>query len=143
MKKYIVAALVACTFSACNNASKQATEGQTDTVNITVNTEEAPVLKFKTDVYDFGKIQEGQKVSYDFEFVNEGKSPLIISDASATCGCTVPEVPKEPILPGKEGKIRVVFNSAGKNGLQDKPVTITANTVPAETIVRIIGEIVK
>jgi len=143
MKKYILLVAGAVIISSCNNTAKQSATEQTDSVSVNVNAEEAPVIRFKTDVYDFGKIQEGQKISYDFEFVNEGKSPLIISDASATCGCTVPEVPKEPILPGKEGKIRVVFNSAGKNGLQDKPVTVRANTVPAETVVRLIGEIVK
>ncbi|ADY52635.1 protein of unknown function DUF1573 [Pseudopedobacter saltans DSM 12145] len=143
MKKYILLVAGAIIISSCNsNTSKQASE-QADSANVAVNAEEAPVIKFKQDVYDFGKIQEGQKVSFDFEFVNEGKSPLIISDASATCGCTVPEVPQEPILPGKEGKIRVVFNSTGKSGLQDKPITIRANTVPAETVVRLIGEIVK
>ncbi|WP_353133424.1 DUF1573 domain-containing protein [Pseudopedobacter sp.] len=142
MKKYILLVAGAIVISSCNNTAKQSAT-QTDSVSVNVNAEEAPVIRFKTDVYDFGKIQEGQKVSYDFEFVNEGKSPLIISDASATCGCTVPEVPKEPILPGKEGKIRVVFNSTGKSGLQDKPVTVRANTVPAETVVRLIGEIVK
>ena len=143
MRKYILLVAGAIIISSCNNIAKQSATEQTDAAIISVNAEEAPVIKFKTDVYDFGKIQEGQKVSYDFEFVNEGKSPLIISDASATCGCTVPEVPKEPILPGKEGKIRVVFNSAGKSGLQDKAVTVRANTVPAETVVRLIGEIVK
>lgn len=143
MKKYILVVAGVIIFSACNN-NNQKTSEQTDTVTSNVvDAAEAPVIKFTNDVYDFGKIQEGQKVSYDFEFVNEGKSPLIISNATATCGCTVPERPTEPIAPGEKGKISVVFNSAGKSGLQDKAVTITANTIPAETQVRLIGEIVK
>lgn len=146
MKKYFLIASVAMFLVACNNAQKPASDSTiTDTSATTtvVNAEEAPVMKFVNDVYDFGKVKDGEKVAYDFEFVNEGKSPLIISNVSATCGCTVPERPTEPIASGKSGKISVVFNSAGKVGLQDRIITITANTIPAETQVRLIGEVIK
>jgi hypothetical protein len=66
---------------------------------------------------------------------------LIIKDAVATCGCTKPEWPKTPIKPGEEGEIKVTFNSAGKTGLQDKQITITANTNPAQSMVHLIGEV--
>jgi hypothetical protein len=133
---------------ACNNTKVSTTEKDTTANNVVAtstsnNTAGAPVIKFEKDVYDFGKITEGEKVSYDFSFTNTGGTPLIISDASATCGCTVPEVPKEPILPGATATIKVVFSSAGKVGLQDKVVTVTANTIPAQTQIHIIGEVLK
>ena len=105
------------------------------------DTANAPVLAFEKSSYDFGKIKQGDKVSHDFKFSNNGKSPLIISDVVASCGCTKPDWPKIPIAPGSNGVIKVVFNSAGKSGLQDKLITITANTLPAQSLVHLIGEV--
>lgn len=106
------------------------------------NAGEAPMMKFESESHDFGKIANGQKVTYDFKFKNEGKSPLIITDAVATCGCTKPEWPKIPIKPGDAAAIHITFDSAGKMGLQDKLITITANTVPAQSMVHLIGEVI-
>lgn len=85
-------------------------------------------MTFTKKEHDFGKITEGDKVTYVFSFENTGEADLIISDAKGSCGCTVPEYPKEPIAPGKQGKIKVSFSSAGKKGLQYKTVTLMANT---------------
>ncbi|TNF25305.1 MAG: DUF1573 domain-containing protein, partial [Bacteroidetes bacterium] len=74
-------------------------------------------------------------------FKNTGQGDLIITDAKGSCGCTVPEWPKEPVPPGGEGKIDVVFNSEGKSGQQNKKITITANTVPSMTVLAINGVI--
>jgi len=124
-------------FSACNHASQNAN------VSGTGNAEDAPVLKFEKITHDFGKLKVGDKVSYDFNFTNTGKSPLIITDGFASCGCTKPEWPKNPIKPGESGKIHVTFNSQGKTpGLQDKLITITANTNPPQNVVHLIGELV-
>lgn len=98
-------------------------------------------IHFTKDFFDFGQIEQGDKVTHDFEFKNTGKNPLVILNATATCGCTIPNWPKEPISPGSIAKIRVVFNSAGKNGLQDKMITITANTQPTETKLHLVGEV--
>lgn len=148
MNKIVLCGLAALVLMACNNAKTTTTEENTTVTEVsTASTPEnntgAPVIKFEKDVYDFGKITEGEKVSYDFSFTNTGGTPLIISDASATCGCTVPEVPKEPIAPGASATIKVVFSSAGKVGLQDKVVTVTANTIPAQTQLHVIGEVLK
>jgi len=145
MKKYIltftaIAFLASCT----NNKQESNQQDSSETVNTEVSAESgAPTMKFEEEVYNFGKIKDGEKVSYDFKFKNEGNTPLIIKDATATCGCTVPEWPKEPIPSGESGKISVIFDSAGKSGLQDKVVTITANTVPAQTQIHLVGEIIK
>ncbi|HEY4326269.1 MAG TPA: DUF1573 domain-containing protein [Mucilaginibacter sp.] len=122
--------------SACNQNNGTAANETT-----TANAANAPVMKFEKETHDFGKIKSGDKVTYDFKFTNAGKTPLIITDAIATCGCTKPEWPKTPLKPGENGNIHVTFNSAGKNGLQDKMITITANTNPAQSMVHLIGEV--
>jgi hypothetical protein len=143
MKKIFISAFAIIAFASCNQQQKTNSSSESETKATEVTSETAPVLKFNKDIYDFGKIVQGEKVSYDFTFVNTGKSPLIIKDAVATCGCTVPEPPTGPILPGQKSKINVVFSSAGKMGLQDKVVTITANTIPSQTQIHLIGEVVK
>jgi len=137
MKKLFLSLIAAgMLLTACNSNQTGAS-----TNNTTANAADAPVMKFEKDTHDFGKIKRGDKVTYDFKFVNTGKSPLIITDAVATCGCTKPEVPKAPIKPGETGNVHVTFDSAGKLGLQDKQITVTANTNPAQTRVHLIGEV--
>lgn len=87
-----------------------------------------PVMSFATTSHDFGTITTGDKVEYDFAFTNTGEADLLISDAKGSCGCTVPEFPKEAIKPGKTGVMKVIFNSAGKHGIQKKTVTVHTNT---------------
>lgn len=82
-------------------------------------------------VYNFGKVAEGEKVTFNFRFKNVGAKPLVITSTSASCGCTVPEKPERPILPGETGFIKVVFNSQGKVGHNEKNITVMANTNPA------------
>jgi len=102
-----------------------------------------PVFQFEKESYDFGSINEGESVSYAFKFRNAGKTDLLISSANGSCGCTVPEYPKEAIAPGKEGVINVTFNSRGKQGMQHKTVTLIANTIPNSKVLTITGEVKK
>lgn len=102
-----------------------------------------PSFEFENDEHDFGNILEGEKVSYSFKFKNSGTAPLIITNARASCGCTVPNYPKEPVEPGEEGLIDVLFNSSGKSGTFNKSVTIQANTQPAVKVLKITGRITK
>jgi len=101
-----------------------------------------PMMSFEKDFHDFGKIAAGEKVTYSFKFTNTGKSDLIISTAAGSCGCTVPEFPKEPIKPGKTGYIKVQFNSEGRSGVQEKQVTIVANTIPNTNELKIRSEVI-
>ncbi len=94
---------------------------------------------FGKQSHDFGKITQGEKTEHDFEFKNTGKNPLTIINCKATCGCTVPDWDKTPIMPGEKSKIHVVFNSEGKIGQQNKAVTITANTEPQQTVITMVG----
>lgn len=88
----------------------------------------APVFDFKKgETHDFGEIPEGPFAEYVFEFKNKGKEPLIITNASASCGCTTPSWPKEPILPGKKGEITVKYNTQGRVGPFHKDIYISSN----------------
>jgi len=87
-----------------------------------------PEIKFDTTYHDFGTLVQGEQVAFTFKYVNKGSADLIIYDAFSTCGCTVPEFSREPVSPGAEGKIEVVFNSEGKRGMQYKSVTLKLNT---------------
>lgn len=100
------------------------------------------VMSFGEEVWDFGTVKDGETVEHVYKFKNSGNDPLIISNATGSCGCTVPEWPKEPIAPGKSGEIKVVFDSKGKAGKRNQQVTITANTEPATTTIRMTGEVI-
>jgi hypothetical protein len=143
MKKFFVLAFAAASLAACQQSKSSVTTDSTVTTTKTeiVAPENAAVISFESGMYNFGKINQGEKVNHEFKFKNTGKSPLIISNATATCGCTTPDIPKEPIKPGDSGVIKVVFNSTGKMGMQDKIVTITSNANPATTEVHLIGEV--
>lgn len=144
MRKFFLSIACLAVLAACNNQKTvESTADSKETSEIAaVDTSNAPAFKFEKEVYDFGEIKEGEKVTHDFKFKNIGNSPLIISSASATCGCTIPDYPKEPVAPGAEGVIRVVFNGVGKIGMQNKIVSITANTIPSLTELNILGNVV-
>lgn len=99
----------------------------------------AAKFEFEQTEYDFGTVKEGEVVTHTFKFKNVGESPLVIQNASATCGCTVPDYSRKPIAVGETGEVQVKFNSQGRVGTQAKNVTITANTKPATTTVKIKG----
>nr|WP_294872682.1 DUF1573 domain-containing protein [uncultured Pedobacter sp.] len=154
MKKILLLAAVALTLASCQSKTDKNVDAAstiTDTSAIAASADSAkaeairhtdgPVLTFETNNYYFGKIEKGEKVSYSFKFRNTGKMPLIITDAIATCGCTVPEVPKTPIKPGQAGEINVVFNSAGKTGRQDKIVSVKSNALNSAIELHLTGEI--
>lgn len=95
----------------------------------TVAAELKPTMTFKDTLHDFGMLHEGETVEYDFTFTNNGKSPLIITSAAGSCGCTVAEYPHDPVEPGKTANMKVTFNSTNKHGTQEKAVTIQTNTL--------------
>lgn len=141
----LILGAVACDQPAAEDNS---TEITTDIINNPVsatsdevNTEELPDFEFEEEVFDFGTISQGEKVKHKFRFKNIGKSNLIISNATGSCGCTVPIWPREPIAPGDEAEIEVVFDSNGKSGRQHKTVTLVANTMPNTKVIAIKGEI--
>ena len=116
------------------NSQSANAETATDTAN-------APVMTFEKEKYEFGKIIQGEKVSFSFKFTNTGKTDLLISSSTASCGCTVPTYSKTPVKPGENGKIDVVFDSDGKKGTVTKHVTVLANTNPNSKVLELSGEI--
>jgi len=100
-----------------------------------------PRLKFNKTEHDFGVINEGDVVETVFSFTNSGNSELIITSAKGSCGCTVPEWPKEPIMPGETGEIKVKFNSDRKPNLQQKQITLVTNTEQGKEILKIKAQV--
>lgn len=154
MKKMIILLLAPLFFAAaCNNDKADKKENKdflsADLVNnprSAAGTDEAALralatMDFKDTVHDFGTIKQGEVVSYDFEFTNNGKNPLIISNANGSCGCTVADYPREPLVPGKSSVVKVQFSSAGKHGHQEKSVTLTTNSIRGTHILFIKGEV--
>ncbi len=113
------------------------------TANGTADTSLLPKFQWKEQVHDFGVVVAGEKVSYAFTFKNVGKSNLIISSVHASCGCTVTKYETKPVAPGEEGKIEVVFDSSGRNGIQNKTVTVVANTQPNRVELHFTAEVVQ
>jgi len=89
-------------------------------------------FKDKNDTYDFGTVKEGTDVVHEYQFKNSGDQPLQILRVDASCGCTTPEWPKTPIMPGKSGKIKVTFKSQGRVGPVNRDITIQSNAVPQD-----------
>jgi hypothetical protein len=95
-----------------------------------------PVMTFEKMEHDFGTIEQNAAQEAAFKFTNTGNAPLIITDAKSSCGCTVPNPPKEPIAPGESSELMVKFNGAGQNQVT-KTITVTANTEKGSEIIRI------
>jgi hypothetical protein len=108
-----------------------------------IDTANVPKIQLVETAYNFGEITEGTLVKHSFKFKNTGKTPLIITDVQTTCGCTVPTWNKNAIPPSQTDEISVEFNSTGKEGKMDKPITIIANTFPARTEFKLIGFVTK
>jgi hypothetical protein len=98
-------------------------------------------VKFTKEEHDFGKVISTSENTHKFTFTNTGSEPLIIENAQGSCGCTVPEYPKAPIPPGGTGEIKVVYKPNGQSGAQQKTVTVTANTEPNQTVLRIKADV--
>lgn len=121
--------------TACNNAADRI---ENSAVPASEEMMEAlPEIVFESEFHDFGEISEGMVVKHTFTFTNEGEGPLIISNAQGSCGCTVPDWPRQPIAPGESADINVSFNSTGRAGKQDKRVTLTTNAVPQTKVLNI------
>jgi hypothetical protein len=98
-----------------------------------VKVENPTRITFPIPTVDFGTIKQDTENETVFTFTNSGDKPLIIESATGSCGCTVPEFPREPIPPGESGEIKVVYKPGKQKGMQNKTITVVANTEPRET----------
>ena len=145
--KQLILLLVSLALVSCSSSSDEKTI-TTDLVNspLTANSNAEKVLTPNIEMletsYNFGEIQQGETVTHDFILKNTGDADLIISAAKGSCGCTVPEWPKNPIAKGEEAAIKVTFNSAGKSGKQNKTVTLVSNAIPNTKVITINGNVI-
>lgn len=142
-------------FASCNTGSKQENEEAAEIPMEQIGKQpvgqtiipgadsDGAVLEVTADSYDFGVVKEGEKVEHEFKFTNTGNSPLIVSNVQASCGCTTPEYSKNPIAPGDEGMVKVIFNSAGQVGKQHKVITVVSNAASRNTLLHLRGEVTK
>ncbi|MEK9601131.1 MAG: DUF1573 domain-containing protein [Bacteroidetes bacterium] len=137
MTKIIYILLISVSIAACNQKASKTQKLDAGAIETDESTNKEPVISFDKKIWDFGTITDGEVVEHTFRFTNTGTNDLIISNASASCGCTIPEWPKEPIAPGEKGEIKVEFNSNGKKDMVTKDITILANTNPVKTILQI------
>ena len=110
-------------------------------VFVAVSYAQKGVVKFAKETHDFGKIEQGKPATYTFEFKNTGSEPVIISDASASCGCTKPSWSKDPIMPGKTGSVSATYNAAA-GGPFNKSVTVMSNAETPSVVLYLKGEVV-
>ncbi|HAO04734.1 MAG: DUF1573 domain-containing protein [Chitinophagaceae bacterium] len=143
--KYLVTSIcivvTAFSFNSCDVRKRDKLANESSAQNM-------PVIKDSTTVqiidssYNFGKITDGEIVAYNFRFKNTGSKPLIIVNTAASCGCTVPEKPDQPVLPGETGFIKVKFDSHNRVGQAHKTIAVTSNANPPFTDLVLTGEVV-
>lgn len=152
MKRFILvpsfALLILCFIASCKNGNNQTTDPISSDIVKNPNTADGdtdssslPMFKFIEEIHDFGRVIQGEKVSYSFKFTNIGKSDLVITDAKGSCGCTIADYPKTAIAPNGEGVIDVTFNTESKKGYQNKTITIIANTQPNTKVLTIKAQV--
>lgn len=100
---------------------------------------EKPFISFDNTVFDFGTIYEGKTAEHEFIFTNTGKVPLILNSVTPGCGCTTPEWPREPIMPGKSAKIKAIYNPGSYKGSFSKGITVMSNASNANIQLTIKG----
>jgi|AntAceMinimDraft_17_1070374.scaffolds.fasta_scaffold00716_8 hypothetical protein len=140
MKRNILIYLLCITsvafFVSCSSNNKDNNDISTklvvnpNTANTNINSDILPKIKFEKKIHDFGKLIQGEKVSYSFKFKNTGNSDLLISYVSPSCSCVKVSYPKIPIHSGKQGIIKVTFDSQGRQGCQKEAITLISNTQP-------------
>ena len=140
--KRIVTALSVVTLLFMSTSCKDKAISKIDSNNVEVASnrdatqKKVPVMEFEESEHDFGTIEQGTPQETVFRFTNTGDAPLIITNAKSSCGCTVPNPPKDPIAPGDTGEMVVKFNGSGQNQVT-KTITVTANTAKGSELLRI------
>mgnify|MGYP001070952522 FL=1 len=141
-RTFFIASLVAITLASCSSATDRIKSTDDSASGTEAMMDALPTIAFAEEFHDFGEVQEGEVVEHTFTFTNEGEGPLIISNAQGSCGCTVPDWPRQPIAPGQKGQIKVSFDSTGRAGRQDKRVTLTTNAVPQSKVLNITSTVI-
>lgn len=146
MRKLSYLLLVPFLLSACQQKSNKANSSEeaaaVEHAGASADSEtNTAQFEFESESFDFGVVEDGEKVTHAYKFKNVGSSSLTITNAIASCGCTVPEWTREPVPPGETGEIKAVFDSKGRVGKHSKTITIYANTNPSEVKLTLSGEV--
>ena len=144
MKKIILALIIVISLVSCETKETKLSTSLVNNPSSAYGVKKGnntPAIKFEKTEHDFGKILQGEQVSYTFKFKNVGDAPLIITSIEKTCGCTTPDFSSTPIKPGDSGKITITYDSKGHKGFQNKRLIVKANTNPSETILRIKAQV--
>lgn len=141
MKNILIPIALITLFTSCDVRKKNANGTNADVIATKVTNAAPTTVQLLDSVYDFGKIKEGSLVEYSYRFKNTGTNPLVITDAVGSCGCTVPEKPEQPVLPGETGYMKVKFNSDNRVGMTHKTVTVTANVTGGFPELVLTGEV--
>lgn len=141
MKKISVFLLAATLFISCDSQKKDKPAAP-DPKQMEDALKETTTVEIIDSAYTFKPVTDGEKVAYSYRFKNTGSKPLVIIDASASCGCTVPQKPEQPILPGEMGFIKIVFDSKGRVGNAYKTVTVKSNAVPEFPTLILTGDVI-
>jgi len=133
----IGAMVAAVLFASCGRGSSG------ESKNMPSDTTGVAVITFKMLEHNFGAVKAGEKVGFIFPFTNTGDADLVLTSATASCGCTVPKYNKKPVGPGGTGTVEVVFDTSGRDGMQTKTVVVQSNAENNLVILRIIAEVKK
>ena len=129
LKGIFLLSILSLLFVSCD-VRKKDTQSNVNGVQQPAPVKDPTTVQIIDSAYNFGQVTEGDIVEYSYRFKNTGSKPLVIINASASCGCTVPEKPEQPVLPGETGFIKVKFNSEHRVGQAHKTITITSNAQP-------------
>jgi hypothetical protein len=140
MKKILIMSLflMAVMLSNCGNSTNKGTSES----GVQQTGSGSAEISFTEYEHDFGKVSEGEKLAYDFTFVNKGTTDLVVASVTTTCGCTVPKYSRKPVSPGDAGKLEVIFDTSGRSGRQTKTVTVKSNASMAVVLLKITAEVV-
>lgn len=141
MKKQILMALVMLMITGMVSAQQNATVVvASNSTAVSKDLKKMPIFSWEQQTYDFAEIPKGTPVTTTFNYTNNGEMPLLISNVQTSCGCTVADYTKDPVLPGKTGYVKVTYNAANP-GAFNKAVTITANTETGSQVLFIKGKV--
>lgn len=141
MKKYLLLSLTAFVLFSCVARRKDKISDE-ETRRFEQLLKDSTTVQVIDSSFDFGKVADGEKVEYSYRFRNSGSKPLVVANATASCGCTVPQKPEKPIMPGDTGYIKIVFDSKGRVGTAHKSITVISNAKPEFPVLQLTGEVI-
>lgn len=146
MNRYLIIFVLALAFSSCKNNTDKLPADIISNPNSAAGLDEdmkMPIISFKKTEHDFGKVIQGEVVSYSFKFTNTGNTDLLIAKVSTSCGCTASKYPVDPIKPGETKMIEAKFDSQNRMGFQNKRITVLTNSTPAKQNLYIKADVIK